>query len=81
MFLQMRVDNEVWPTVVWEALKAYMRGCILFYSSHEKKKILEQKIHDFRNKAQFRQWKTLKLEYNTIKTCSAEIVVLKSKQQ
>jgi hypothetical protein len=94
MFLEINVDNAVCPIVVWEALKAYMRYCVLFYSSHKKNKtheeleIIEQKIHDLerkhssdRNVDTLQQLNTLKLEYNTINTCSAEISAMKSMLQ
>lgn len=73
MFWEINVHNEVYQTVVWEALKAYIRGSIMAYSSHKKRRPI-MKIDDFerhsldRNANTFQQLDTVKLEYDTINT-------------
>lgn len=90
-FLNFNVGSAS-PGVVWESLKAYLRGIIISYSSGKKKKLsqlnllskdikkLEQDCSVCGDENMFQKLSSLRLEYDMLSTKEAECVLLRSKQ-
>lgn len=92
-FLNFNVGSAS-PGVVWESLKAYLRGIIISYSSGKKKKhqcqlnLLSKDIkkleHDcsvYGDENMFQKLNSLRLEYDMLSTKEAECALLRSKQR
>lgn len=48
VFLEMNRSEQVSPSLLWETLKAYIRGCIISYSTHlaKSRKLKQQELTD-----------------------------------
>lgn len=91
-FYTMHQDSTVCPLIVWDTLKAYIRGIIIAFSSSLKTKSkdelqhIEQEIKKLeklhclsKDPAILCQLDNLKMKYNNINTHSTELSILKAK--
>ena len=93
-FSHVHRDSSICPLIIWDCLKAYLRGNIIAFSSTLKKKTkteldcIEQEIRKLerlhsvsKDPLLLSQMDQLKRKYNTLNTRSTELLILKTKQR
>ncbi len=88
----MHQNSATFPLIIWDTLKAYVRGCVIAFSSSLKKKTtnelkcieqdivnLERQHYLTKDPNLLMQIDYLKLKYNSINTYASEMALKKSK--